>query len=363
MLAFDLMLNAAILVSAVPGTDDEDLPRPVRDTDATALQEWLQKAGLPKVGRETVHQALDLRARERAFHPVLDYLSDLDWDGRPRVETWLSAYLGVERTAYVGKIGAMFLISLVARVHDPGSKADHMLVLEGAQGAGKSSACAILGGRWFSDSLPDVTAGKDVAQHLNGKWLIEISEMSAMSRAESAHLKAFISRTVERYRPSYGRKEVIEPRQCVFVGTTNQTVYLRDETGGRRFWPVKVGEINTAALTRDRDQLLAEAVHLFKAGSAWWPDAAFEREHIRPQQEARFESDAWEEIISAWLRNASKVTIASVAREALLIETPRIGTADQRRIAAILERLGWRRLPKDWKGNIPWAPPHERGSP
>jgi predicted P-loop ATPase len=198
-------------------------------------------------------------------------------------------------------------------------------------------------------------SGKDVSQHLRGKWLLEVTEMHAMGRAEAALLKAFITRTVERYRPSYGRLEVIEPRQCTFVGTTNKAAYLRDETGGRRFWPVKTGEINLKTLTRDRAQLFAEAVHLYRQGVHWWPDREFEREHIQAQQEQRFEADVWEEAISVFLKGMTKVTVWQVARDALHIETPRIGTADTRRITAILE-LRWERQPRDSQGKRWWAP-------
>ena len=359
-LAYDEMLCAAILTGPLPaieaaGAEAFDGPRPARDTDVSRLQEWLQHAGLPKIGKDTTHQAVDLRAQEAAFHPVRDYLSALTWDGTARLDTWLTTYLGAEWTPYAAGIGAMFMVAMVARVFQPGCKADYLLVLEGPQGARKSTACAILGGAWFSDNLPDVTAGKDVSQHLTGKWLIEISELSAMSKAESATLKAFISRPVERYRPSYGRKEVIQPRQCVFIGTTNKSAYLRDETGGRRFWPVKVGRIDTDALACDRDQLFAEAVRRYRAGARWWPDETFEREHIAPEQEARFEADAWEDTIRKFLAAREQTTVGEVARDALFIETPRIGTADQRRITAIMERLNWGRLPKDWRGLRSWA--------
>lgn len=354
--AFDEMLRAPMLTAELPvinvdnvHIDNAPFPRPVRDTDVSMIQEWLQQAGLEKIGKDTVHQAVDLRAQERGFHPVRDYLSALEWDGVGRIDEWLSTYVGADPTPYHAGIGAMFIIAMVARIFEPGCKCDYAMILEGPQGARKSTASAILGGEWFSDSLPDVTAGKDVAQHIRGKWLLEIAELSAMSRAEAESLKAFISRPVERYRPSYGRKEVIEPRQCVFIGTTNKSTYLRDETGGRRFWPVKVGMIDTDSLARDRDQLFAEAVHAYRAGRQWWPDDAFEREHIAPEQETRFEEDAWEEIIKREITARDRVTVVGIARDALQLDTPKIGTAEQRRIGAILQRLGWKQV-RDWRG-------------
>lgn len=358
--AWDEMDCAAVLMAPLPGSGSNGphTPRPVTDNDVNILQEYLQRNGLRRVGKDTAHQAVDIRSHEREFHPVRDYLLGINWGGHKRLTSWLSDYLGVEPSSYSEGIGTMFLVGMVARILKPGCKNDYMVILEGPQGASKSTACAILGGQWFSDNLPDITTGKDVAQHLPGKWLIETAEMSALSKAEAAALKAFITRPVERYRPSYGRKEVIQPRQCIFIGSTNKTAYLRDETGGRRFWPVKVGRIDTDALERDRDQLFAEAVKLYRSGFRWWPDDDFEREHIAPQQEARFEADAWEETMTKWLLGRENgVLVGEIARDALGFETSRIGRADQNRITAILDRNGWHRLPKDSKGNVPWGRP------
>lgn len=356
-LSRDDMLRADMLERPVPQSlVPHSGLRPIRDVDVTAVQEWLQRAGLSSVTKDTTHQAVQGRASERAYHPVRDYLTGLRWDGRKRLDMWLSYYLGAEDSPYVRGIGRMFLIAMAARVLKPGCKADYMLVLEGLQGARKSTACMILAGAWFSDSLPDLRGGgKDVAQHLNGKWLIEVAEMSALDKAEAAALKAFITRTTERYRPSFGRAEVIEPRQCVFIGTTNKEAYLRDETGGRRFWPVKVGTIDTDSLAHDRDQLFAEAVAAFRAGEKWWPDSEFEREFIKPEQDARYEADAWEQAVADYVAGKSKVTILDVAVHGLGFDKPKIGTADQRRISAALERVGWSRGARAHGGVRQWT--------
>jgi predicted P-loop ATPase len=333
-------------------------PRPLTDVDVSQVQEWLQYVGLPRIGAVIVHQAITLRAQERAFHPVRDYLKRLVWDGRPRLGTWLTRYLGAASRPYTDAIGTMFLTAAVARVFEPGCKVDYVLILEGQQGISKSSACGVLGGAWFTDSLPDVGRKTDAAQHLRRKWFVEISELSALSRAEVETLKAFLSRRVERYRPPYGRAEVVEPRSCVFMGTTNKETYLKDETGGRRFWPVRLGQIDLQALAADRDQLFAEAVIAYQRGEPWWPTANFERLHIRAEQDARREVDPWQEPIAAFLACRQSVTPGQVARQALRIDMPRVATSDMRRITAVLVALGWTRSErKDAAGNFPYFAP------
>jgi predicted P-loop ATPase len=339
--AFDEMSRLPTLVHAIGEPRTQFGPRPVEDADVIELQRFLQKAGLYRIATGTVRDAMMHRATERAFHPVRDYLGSVQWDGETRLHRWLATYLGTELSPYTQQIGPMFLISMVARIYRPGCKCDYMLVLEGPQGAYKSSACAILGGPWFSDNLPDVTQRKEAAQHLRDKWLIEVSEMHAMGRAEASQLKAFITSTEERYRPPFGREEVIEPRQSTFIGTTNMATYLRDETGGRRFWPVRVGKIDLDALARDRDQLFAQAVHEFHKGAQWWPDKEFEQQHIAPEQAARFEADAWADLIRDYLVTVTETTVPQVAKNALSIDPQKLGRPEQTRIRAAMDWLGW----------------------
>lgn len=341
--------------------------RPLTDNDVTNLQDALQLSGLTKISKEPVQQAVDLYAERHSFHPVRNYLDSLKGkhDGKPRTCTFLPTYFGAEPTPYHCAIGQMFLISMVKRIFKPGCQADYMLVLEGPQGQLKSTACKILGGRWFSDQLPDLRNDKDVSVHLRDRWLIEVSELHAYSKAEATHLKSFLTRRIEIFRPPYGRNTVHEPRQCVFIGTSNKDAYLRDETGGRRFWPVVCGHIDLAALEADRDQLFAEAVKLLFEDAPSYPDKDFEAEHIRPQQQARYERDEWIEPVGNWLKRTALedrgITIPVIAKEALNLPSDRLGMGEQKRIAAILHTLGWK--PKRDERSRWWARPDTSDTP
>ncbi|EJL53929.1 putative P-loop ATPase [Rhizobium sp. CF122] len=344
LFCYDELACSVMVQAPLPGSDALSAfePRPLTDADVLSVQEWLQTQALPTIGRGVVADAIDLVSRENSFDPICDYLDSVFWDGTPRIENWLHFYLGAEESEYTRAIGKMFLVAMIARAYEPGCQADHLLVLEGAQGTRKSTACRILGGEWFSDSLPDIRNSKAVSQHLRGLWLIELSELSALTRTESEALKAFISRTTERYRPPYGRNEVHEPRRCILIGTTNKDGYLRDETGGRRFWPVRTGRIDSEALAADRDQLFAEAVHFYQQSGCWWPDQEFEAAHSKPEQEGRYEQDAWFAAIADYLsREHGYVELMSVARNALNFQDKEIGTRDQRRISALLTACGW----------------------
>jgi predicted P-loop ATPase len=332
------------------------LPRPVIDEDVTQIQAYLQHAGMHRLGKDPVHQAVDRHAHDRSFHKLRDWLKSLVWDGRPRLEKWLVTYLGADDTPYHRGIGKMFLIAMAARDFEPGCQADYVLILQGPQGAMKSSVCRVLAGEYFSDSLPPIHS-KDASQHMRGLWLVELPELSALSRSDIESWKAFITRSRERYRQPYGRKEAIEPRQLAFMGTTNKDEYLQDETGNRRFWPARIGKIDLESLKRDREQLFAEAVHCYRKGDKWWPDAEFEQEHILPEQDARFEEDVWTPLIEENLRSIpdGKTRICDVAR-ALDIEDGRMGTADARRIRRVLHRLGWRQRGRLSTGRFYYKP-------
>jgi len=370
---FDEMAQEAMLMKPPPlapgAKSAPPCPHAVTDDDVSRLQEWLQHCGIPKIGRETVGQAIHTRAREFRFHPLLDELNALGdaYDGEPRIgldkggdgegkrPCWLATYLGTPDDDYHREIGARFLIAMVKRVFKPGCQSDYMLVLEGPQGAEKSKLCrALAGDKYFSDGLPESITSKDARQHLRGKWLIEFSELAAFGKAAVEALKAFITRREEKYRPPYARSDVVERRQCVFIGTTNDDEWNPDATGGRRFWPVKVVKIDLDGFKAARDQLLGEAVQAYRRGEPSYPAGDFEKTIIAPIQAERQSDDSWTETVMG----AAEKTIATMTPKGC-IKTKEIAAVlgfakeadldmnDARRIGSIMRKHGWEKG-KQW---------------
>lgn len=274
------------------------------DVDDTRTVMWLaQKEGfVPSSGQ--VAEAMEVVARGRSYHPVREYLEGLDrWDGKPRIDHWLVDFLGVTDSPFARKVGRYFLIGMVMRVLQPGVKFDYCLVFEGNQGRKKSMAFEALAGEWFSDNELDL-ANKDSLSIIRGKWLHEFQEMGSIARAESSRQKSFLTRKVDEFRPSYGRREIKVPRQGVFGGSVNEWQWQKDPTGGRRFWPVWVpDEIDIDGLKSARNSLFAEAYELARAGERYWPDSTEQRDLFDPEQLSRERTDPFVEKISRWLHD------------------------------------------------------------
>jgi predicted P-loop ATPase len=284
-------------------------------------------------------------ARLNSFHSVRDYLDNLKWDGVERIDKWLTTYGEAQSSEYADAVGALMLVAAVHRIRKPGCKFDEMMVLENEeQGTNKSSALAIMAVQeeWFSDDLPLNLEGKRIIESLQGRWIVEAAELSGMKRADIEHLKAFLSRQWDRARLAYARLPSEVPRQSIIVGTTNSSEYLRDLTGNRRFWPLRVGRFNLEALKRDRDQLWAEAAAREATGVSirlqpeLWPKA-------KAEQEQRLTQDPYyEKLLDVLADEQGKISSEQVW-EILEMRTDHRGQDQSRRVSAAMHALGWRR--------------------
>lgn len=310
------------------------------DADDLRLTRHIQaELGLPRIGREVVSQAVVAVAHQRRRNCVREWLETLQHDGAARIEKFFTDCFGADDSEYTHSASRNFWLSMVARVYRPGCKVDNMVVMEGAQGAGKSTALQIMGGDWFAEQHESATNPKAFSEILQGKLLIEISEMDAFSRVEVNRVKQTISCPSDRFRPSYARHATDHPRQCIFVGTTNRDDWNRDETGARRFWPIVCSDINLEAIANAREQLFAEAVVRHKAGETHW---IMPEETTRNEQEARYQADPWLADIEAIIKGESSVTTSHVAGK-LNIAIERRDRGTEMRIGAVLRFLGWHR--------------------
>ena len=247
------------IYGAAPPWNDSKIGNCLEPDDLVNMNIWFAKSRGIEPGRDKISQVITHIATENKFHPVRDWLETLKWDGVPRINTWLKDYLGAEGPEpYLSDVSRKFLCAMIARVYEPGIKFDSVLILEGAQDIGKSTVAAILGGEWFTDA-PIKVGDKDSVLAIQGKWIMEVGELSSFKRGDVEDQKRWLSCTDDEIRVPYGDRVQRFPRQCVFLGTTNHSQYSRDTTGNRRFWPVRVHKVDIAGFRAVRDQLLAEA--------------------------------------------------------------------------------------------------------
>ncbi len=285
-------------------------------------------------------------ARKYGYHPVRTYLEGLVWDGSPRLDLWLKkAFLADGPEAYLAAVGRKVLTAAVTRVFEPGCKFDYVMVLEGNQGEGKSMSLGILASRpWFTDGLGDIYS-KDVVDQMMGKWIIELGELASIRGKENEFIKSFFTRQVDRVRMSYERRTEDFPRQSIFIGSTNASEYFSDETGNRRYWPVRISGTDRKWLTDNRDQIWAEAMVRYQLGEKLYLTQELE-EVAKGEQEKRFEVDEWEHEIKAIVSKNPKGSFNSTELWRAINITDgsgHPGMSDTKRIGKIMRRIGFER--------------------
>lgn len=301
-------------------------------------------------GREHTRDAAVQLCLANSFDPIVDYLNTVKWDGQARLETWLTDYLGADDTPLTRAIGRITLIAAVRRVRSPGCKFDQIVVLEGEEGRGKSTAIeALAGAEQFSDQTILTLNDQRQQEAVQGVWLYEIADLAGISKSEVEAVKAFASRTVDRARPAYGRMREDRPRRVVFFATTNAQTYLKSQTGNRRFWPVKVGRIDLARLRADRDQLWAEAAALEATGCSLTLPEQLWREAMT-EQERRMDHHPWLDTLGAVQgvpvakakgELEERIATATLLTAHLSIPLERQNDTNFKLLNAFMRRLNW----------------------
>ena len=355
LFALDELGGAAVLTRAPPWDDHGYTDRrEVTDVDATRFHAWIEQEYGVTFSTKTVAEMIDAAAEPFQFHPVRQWLDGLPpWDGKRRLYTWMSRYLGAPCNRWVMTVSRKTLIGMMARAYRPGCFVKTVPVLEGEQDDLKSTFVRALVPEpsWWSDQLPADLADKDASQNLRGIWIMELPELVSKRRSDVNAVKAYISRIDDRYRPSYGRRTIRVRRSIFFWGTTNDDEYSSDTTGGTRWWPIQVGvrhAINIDGFLAVRDQLYAEAIVALKADEHWWLDDDDDRALAAEEVELRRHPDPWEIPMTRWLSQRDEATTYD-ALHALprgRTEEPddiKITRPDEMRMAQVFRALGWRK--------------------
>lgn len=327
---FDKFKNNVII-------DDQSMEDAHRDDLLLYCQRDLQ---LHKLGKEAVRDGLVTFARHDVRNCLLDWLyAGPEWDGQRRCKDFFRMFYGAEHNQYTACAGINFFRSMVVRALNPGCQQDHMIVLEGPQGIGKSTSLKIIcPTEWFSVTHSDIMH-KDFLINMQGKWLIEIDEMHSFNRAEISAVKSAISRTTDRFREPYGICSRDFPRQACFIGTTNRNDWNKDDTGARRFWPICCTRIYLDALKLAVPQLFAEALHDIQDGKPYWKMPLAE---TRAEQQLRYDYHPWHEPVAEWVSTRTAVTTLEVLTLCIKIPLERCLKREEMAVASILRNMGWK---------------------
>ncbi len=356
VIAFDEF--AGSIVKRNPPPWDEDLKPSGEDgvdwtqSDSGRAAVWLSNEYGCSFYTSVADEAVRLVSERWKFHPVQDYLNEIKWDRNPRIDDLLIRVGGAPDTPYTRAVTKNFFLGAIARIMRPGAQVDTVLILEGPQGAHKSTLLRTLASdAWFVDTLFNI-GGKDGYQALRRKWIVEFSELDALSTADLARVKAFISSVKDSYRPSYGKTTIDFPRQCVFAGTVNPNGagYLNDTTGARRFCPVTVRNIDLKTAREERDQLWAEAFLRFKQNEKWYLRDEKLLELAAKEAEERREPEAWETHFKEYLHmnralyRKSGVTITDLLTNSVDVPKERQNRASQILAGKCLRAIGWTKI-------------------
>lgn len=366
-LSFDERALVVMADRALPwDRPKETYPRQVTDDDAVFGAAWCENELKTPISTETFGKALWATARARRRNLLTEHLDRLQWDGRPRIETWLIRHANSADTPFVRAASKAWLISAVARAFRPGCQVDHVLVLESPeQGERKSSILRALAGTGnIAENLPDLDS-KDTALILGRAWIVVLDELEGMRKNEVTAMKAFITRVEDVFRPPYDRQAIRVPRGCVFAATTNENEYLKDMTGSRRWWPVQVRQADVRGLLAERDQLWAEAVAAFRGGAPWWFTDSEIVTAAKEETAMREQVDPWEDLIGRKIAGLPWITPSEIFG-ALDLEPARRTKQEATRIGQIMRKLRWKRQQKrlsDGRREWWWYPPDDHGPP
>ena len=360
LFARDEFRSAIVTTRRPPWALNGYTPGPVTDPDIAGARIWLETHN-NQISKADTFNAIEYIADQHHVNPVRAYFDALVWDGVDRLDFWAIDYLGVDDAAFSRQAPAKWMIGAVARAMRPGCKVDTMLILEGEQGLKKSAALAALATlndeAFFTDEL-GALGSKDAAQQLQGNLIVEMAELDALGRADVSAIKAFLTRQVDKIRLPYARTVSALPRSCVFAGTVNPNGagYLRDPTGGRRFWPVACTKVDLEGLVAARDQLWAEAVARYRAGEQWWLTDEVVLAEARQAQQDRAEVDPLHDKLAAYLRDKTRTTTHEVIADAWGLASRDATPGMAQRAAAALRREGWaRKKVKRRDGTTQWV--------